>query len=116
MAMCSLHIDATARRADGKIQPTHQFEGIAAHGDNPITLTDYALKATHTHAAKSGVARGGENLAAMLLFYFRETVEYYSTVIVRHAATSSGTEVGTGGGAWATEGGVYMFLGREALS
>jgi hypothetical protein len=75
------------------------------------------------------VARsGGEPVAALLLFYFRDTVEYYMPVIreahrdrqplsllIHHAmthASMSGYRLWNWGGTWPTQHGVYLFKKR----
>jgi hypothetical protein len=70
----------------------------------------------------------GEPVAALLLFYFRDTVEYYTPVIreafrdrqplsllIHHAMTDAserGYRLWNWGGTWATQDGVYLFKKR----
>lgn len=70
----------------------------------------------------------GEPVAAVLLFYFRQTVEYFTPVIVEKwreaqplslliyrsmiAASEAGYQLWNWGGTWATQGGVYHFKKR----
>jgi hypothetical protein len=77
------------------------------------------------------VARiGGEPVAALLLFYFNKTVEYFTPVIHREArdtqalsgviframcdASRAGFRLWNWGGTWATQEGVYLFKKRWA--
>ncbi len=107
-------------------------ENMPAIGGRAKSEPFFSLFPRHFKAGrdyKLFVARlGGEPVAAMLLFYFRDTVEYYTPVIreayrdkqplsllIHHAMTEAserGYRLWNWGGTWATQDGVYLFKKR----
>ena len=100
----------------GKAKPKEFFEKIIKHF---VPDKDY----------KIWVARyNGEPVGALLLFYYRDTVEYYTPVVkedfrdkqplslliyeAMKAAFQAGFKVWNWGGTWTSQGGVYTFKKR----